>query len=134
MLQASCSCGQLSLSVTGNPSRVSVCHCHACQKRTGSAFGVQARFPNDCVTVKGHSKTYQRMGDSGSTIRHFFCPECGNTLWFTLDAMADVIAIPLGNFSEQVPNIDELFAPTVAVYQTRCHQWVTLKGISEIYD
>lgn len=45
MQTASCNCGQLSLSVSGDPIRVSVCHCNACQKRTGSAFGVQARYP-----------------------------------------------------------------------------------------
>ena len=40
---ASCSCGQLHLTCEGEPVRISVCHCLACQQRTGSAFGVQAR-------------------------------------------------------------------------------------------
>ena len=30
--------GQLTASCTGEPVRVSVCHCLDCQKRTGSAF------------------------------------------------------------------------------------------------
>lgn len=42
---ASCSCGQLQIEVQGEPVRVSVCHCLACQRRTGSLFGEQARFP-----------------------------------------------------------------------------------------
>jgi hypothetical protein len=29
--------------------RVSICHCFACQKRTGSAFGYQARFPREQI-------------------------------------------------------------------------------------
>jgi hypothetical protein len=41
---ACCSCGQLQVTTTGEPVRISVCHCLACQRRTGSAFGVQARF------------------------------------------------------------------------------------------
>jgi hypothetical protein len=41
---ASCSCGQLTVVTAGDPIRVSVCHCLACQRRTGSVFGAQARF------------------------------------------------------------------------------------------
>ena len=42
---ARCSCGQLEAETTAEPLRVSVCHCHACQLRTGSVFGAQARSP-----------------------------------------------------------------------------------------
>ena len=40
--EAACHCGQLRLEVTGDPFAVSICHCLACQRRTGSAFGMQA--------------------------------------------------------------------------------------------
>jgi hypothetical protein len=40
---ASCSCGQLRTEVLGELIGVSVCHCYACQRRTGSVFGAQAR-------------------------------------------------------------------------------------------
>lgn len=40
--EAVCSCGQLRLIAEGEPVRVSVCHCLACQRRTGSAVGFQA--------------------------------------------------------------------------------------------
>ena len=134
MLKASCSCGQLSLTVEAEPLRVSVCHCHACQKRTGSAFGVQARFPAQSMTAKGHCKSYQRIGDAGSTISHYFCPESGNSLWFTVDSMMDVVAIPLGNFAEDTASLDDIMSPQVSVYQARCHAWLKLEGINEIYD
>jgi hypothetical protein len=48
---ASCSCGQLTAEVSGEPVRVSICHCLACQRRTGSVFGEQARFPRVDVTI-----------------------------------------------------------------------------------
>ncbi|MCG9730147.1 hypothetical protein L1D44_09815 [Shewanella sp. Isolate13] len=50
MRKASSGCGQLSLTVTAKPLRVSACYCCGCQKRTGSAFGAQARFPSRSVT------------------------------------------------------------------------------------
>ena len=48
---AACSCGQLRVATEGDPVRISICHCHACQKRTGSAFGYQARWPRDQVEI-----------------------------------------------------------------------------------
>ncbi len=44
---ASCSCGQLTLVARGDPIRVSMCHCLACRRRTGSTYGAQARFATD---------------------------------------------------------------------------------------
>gem|GEM_PF-2370499 len=41
---ASCTCGRLRSVCSEDPVRVSVCHCRACRQRTGSAFGVQARY------------------------------------------------------------------------------------------
>ena len=35
---AECSCGQLQVDADGDPVRISMCHCLACQRRTGSAF------------------------------------------------------------------------------------------------
>ena len=47
--EAACHCGQLRLEVSGDPFSVSICHCLACQRRTGSAFGMQAGFKADQV-------------------------------------------------------------------------------------
>ena len=35
---ASCRCGQIRIACTGEPIRVSVCHCRECKARSGSAF------------------------------------------------------------------------------------------------
>src|ERR1700722_7973744 len=37
--RAACSCGQLHLTVDGEPSRVSMCNCLECQRRTGGVIG-----------------------------------------------------------------------------------------------
>ena len=41
---AACVCGQLSIEVRGEPRGVGVCHCLACQRRTGSVFAALASF------------------------------------------------------------------------------------------
>ena len=76
MRSASRSFGQLTVMTTGEPVRISVCHCLACQRRTGSAFGVQARFPRGAVTSAGRGTRYERTADSGKTVTLTFCPDC----------------------------------------------------------
>ncbi|WP_343227507.1 GFA family protein [Rhodanobacter sp. DHB23] len=115
---ASCSCGQLQARVSGAPVRVSVCHCLACQRRTGSVFGAQARFPRAAVTIVGTCTEYVRVGDEGSRATFAFCPRCGATVYYAGDD-AETIAIPVGAFA------DPAFpAPTVSVYEERMHPWV----------
>lgn len=116
---ASCSCGQLTAQVVGDPVRVSICHCLACQRRTGSVFGEQARFPLVNVTVAGESTEYVRVGDEGSRIRFHFCPRCGATVYYALEGLDEFLAIPVGAFAD--PGFP---APGVSVYEDRKHGWV----------
>lgn len=118
---AACSCGQLRLTARGEPVRISVCHCLACQRRTGGVFGVQARFPVERVEVTGRSREYRRTADSGNTITSCFCPECGATLLLKLDIEPQLIGVPVGAFADP-----DFPAPPASIYETHRHPWVTL--------
>jgi hypothetical protein len=118
---ASCSCGQLQVEVQGEPLRVSVCHCLACQKRTGSVFGQQARFDRSGFKVSGAATEYVRVGDEGATYRFRFCPQCGATVYYTQEGREDMVAVPVGAFAD--PGFP---SPSVSVYQRRKHSWVQL--------
>jgi hypothetical protein len=117
--QASCSCGQLRLSCRGEPVRVSICHCLECQKRTGSAFGYQARFPKNHVTIEGEAKEFERLGDSGQELTFRFCPFCGSTVYWTLASQPELIAVAVGAFAD--PHYP---VPRFSVYERRRHHWV----------
>ena len=116
---ASCSCGQLQVRVTGEPLRVSVCHCLACQRRTGSVFAVQARFAKGGVSISGTSTEFVRTGDEGTSATFRFCPKCGATVYYTMSAVEDAVAIPVGAFAD--PSFP---APSFSVYEERMHGWV----------
>jgi hypothetical protein len=117
--RASCSCGALALVATGEPVRISVCHCLACQQRTGSAFGVQARFPRGQVSTSGAAHTYERISDEGEARVYSFCPTCGATVWYVLPAVPGIVAVPVGAFADQA-----FPEPTREVYEHRRHAWV----------
>ena len=125
---ASCSCGRLSADVEGDPIRVSVCHCLACQRRTGSVFGAQARFARSRVTLRGTGTDLVRVGDEGSTITFTFCPQCGATVYYTMAGHDDMIAIPVGAFAD--PHFP---GPGISVYEERMHRWVVMpQGIDHM--
>jgi hypothetical protein len=119
--EASCSCGQLRVQTDAEPVRISVCHCLACKRRTGSAFGWQAWFPRERVTIAGRSTEYTRISDDGGGRTYSFCPECGATVHYRLDEAPERIAVPVGAFA------DPAFPPPrVSVWESRRHDWVTL--------
>jgi hypothetical protein len=118
---AACSCGQLRLRALGDPVRVSACHCLACQRRTGSAFGLQARFPRERVQISGRAREFVRISDAGETRTFSFCGECGATVYYVLGSAPDVVAVPVGAFAD--PSFP---APAFSVWESRKHSWVTL--------
>ena len=126
---ASCSCGQLGLTVSEEPLRVAVCHCLACQRRTGSVFGVQARFRRAATETSGKSSRYVRNGDEGGQATFHFCPRCGATVYYELDAYPDDVAVPVGAFAD--PGFPP---PVVSLYETRMHHWVGLPAGIERED
>jgi hypothetical protein len=126
---ASCSCGQLSLTAEGDPTRVSLCHCLACQRRTGSVFGAQARFPREAVAISGRSTEFARVGDEGHTARFHFCPTCGATVYYAFDDLPEIVAVPVGAFAD--PSFP---APRVSVYEARRHGWVVVPEDAERWE
>ncbi len=118
---AACSCEQLRVTAEGDPVRVSVCHCLACQRRTGSVFGVQARFPAERVRIEGTHRDYVRISDEGEERSFAFCPECGATVFYRLPSLPGFVAVPVGAFAD--PSFPE---PTVSIWEERRHAWAGL--------
>ena len=117
---ASCSCGQLRIQVEGEPRGVGVCHCLACQQRTGSVFAALASFSAP-FKVFGTATEYVRVGDQGAKFRFRFCPVCGTNLFHTEDGVAGSVGVAVGAFAD--PTFP---APQVSVYDCRRHAWVQL--------
>ncbi|MGH6889915.1 MAG: GFA family protein [Rhizomicrobium sp.] len=120
---ASCGCGQLRLTCEGEPVRISICHCLECQKRTGSAFGTQARFSREGVTSEGRATQWTRRGDSGERAIFNFCPVCASTVYWELAGAPGFIAVAVGMFAD--PGFPP---PHVSVYEERQHHRALAAG------
>jgi hypothetical protein len=126
---ASCACGQLTVTTKGpDPERRSLCNCHLCQKQTGSVIGVQARFPSEEVTIKGKSNSWKFPGKDGKTVTgrtcadggvtFHFCPICGSTVYYLIDADKDHIGVKVGAFAD--PTFP---APIIAGFEEYQFPW-----------
>jgi hypothetical protein len=121
--EAACHCGQLRLEVDGDPFVVSLCHCLACQRRTGSAFGMQAAFRPEQVTVVGRYSDYSRISDEADRKEHVFhfCPECGSSVFYGEPTEEGLVVVSVGSFAD--PSFPP---PTESGYESRRHPWVRL--------
>ena len=122
-ITARCQCGQLSVECHGEPVRVSVCHCHDCQRRSGSVFAAQIRFPTENTRVTGEYRSWTRVADTGNKAFHHFCPICASTLFYVLEREPEVRAIAMGAFAGT-----DLPAPAFSVYEERKPPWVEIVG------
>lgn len=48
------------------------------------------------ISFTGTPKTYDTIGDSGKVNKHFFCPDCGSSLYTELELMPDVTCVKAG--------------------------------------
>lgn len=117
----SCACGQLQVTCCGEPRLVSVCHCLACQRRTGSTYGVAVFFMKEDLRTEGRTNTYRRSSDSGHPITFRFCPDCGSTVFWEPERKPDMVAVAVGAFA------DPAFPPpTKSAWEEYRHPWVEL--------
>lgn len=118
---ASCACGNLTVTVAGEPADVYLCSCAACQKRSGGVFTYAALYPEGSVTVAGDCKTWAQAGDSGRLIETSFCPKCGVTVFFHAQGLPGLIGVPVGCFAAP-----EFTKPSRLYWASRKHAWLDL--------
>lgn len=117
--RAHCQCGRLSIEANADPDFVIACNCKACQRRTGAAFGTALYFRKSVLTLSGEAKGWSRKAESGREVETFFCPECGTSLYWTLEFRPDHMGVAYGAFETPVPDPDR------AIWLKEKHGWVS---------
>ena len=116
---ARCCCEACEIVVEGEPALNAICHCDNCKRRTGSAFGWSAYFPDDMVRVRGELRRYEVRTVPAE---RFFCAACGTTLyWKTVGFMVGHTGVAGGCFT-QTP----LPEPNITASNDKRCAWVGL--------
>ena len=130
-----CVCGAVRYKAEGTPTRVTICHCTWCQRRTGTAFGTELVFNDGQVEFSGATPTrYRHVSDeSGRWLDVEFCPTCGSNLGFTLEAAPGIRALPAGTFDDPgFISPDRL--TTRQVFTRSRRSWADVTPLVETYE
>ena len=118
---AQCHCGSLRATTSDEPLVVALCHCQACQRRTGTVASSVAAFEKAQVTIEGDTKVFDRIAQSGRKVRFYFCPDCGTSLYWEADGRPGLYILAVGAFAD--PNFP---APSVSIFEETKHTWLQL--------
>lgn len=130
-----CVCGAVRFETVEEPLRITVCHCKWCQRRTGSAFGIEVVFDANGVTFSGaEASAYRHVSDeSGRWLEVEFCKTCGSNLGFTLEAVPGIRTLPAGIFDD--PDWINTEAIDIRhVYARSRRDWGDLTSDVEVYE
>ena len=124
---ASCCCGQVSITVEGEPALHLVCHCNNCKQRTGSAFGVSAYFADAQVKSKqGETSVYRIDNDATQQQRHF-CKTCGTTVYWKINRFPNIPHIDqMTGVAAGCFVVDPLPEPALSAAHDQKCRWVEL--------
>lgn len=127
---AVCSCGQLSVSVEGDPLYHGICSCFECQKVSGSAYTYSGYWPKSALKeITGESKCWRRTSDSGRWLDQYFCPTCSSAVYSYVEYDPDVINVAIGNFAD--PSFPP---PTYALWNECKLPWVEIPKNCKIFQ
>lgn len=125
---ATCACGALRATTTGEPLRVYACSCLDCQKGSGSVFTYTAWFAASAVRLEGEYRSWRRGSEFGRWNESSFCPVCGTSLVTRGEGCPGEIGIAVGCF------VDASFQrPAWLFWSSRRHHWLDLPaGIDRV--
>ena len=124
-LEGGCSCGSVRFKLNRGPLWTNICHCEACRKRTGSAFGFSVVVEAVAVAeFSGDTKTFTRKGGSGKHVHYEFCPRCGTTLRWHVELLAGQQVFAGGAFDDptQFEVMGEMYADQALTWSRIGHE------------
>ncbi len=114
----SCACGAITYTITGTPKTMVQCHCHDCQKATGTGHVSLAFFAKEDVNISGPTTGYTTTTDSGNQSTRYFCPTCGSRVYGLNSGRPGTITLPVGCMDDH-----GWFSPNAVVYTKYRNDW-----------
>ena len=133
-LTGGCFCGAVRYRLTDRPMFVHCCHCRECQRRTGSAFVVNALIETSCVELTQGAPVQKRIPSTSGRPQDLFCCEaCATPLWSDYGARGWLRFV-------RVSSLDDPTAvtPDIHIYTRTRLPWVRIPdgalAVDEYYD
>lgn len=95
-----CLCGAVRYALTGPPLLAYACHCHDCQKRSGSAFSLTLVIHRSELAVTGTPRVFTRRTRSGRVIEQAACGACRADVFAHAPAAPDYASLLAGTLDD----------------------------------
>jgi hypothetical protein len=125
-LAGGCVCGKVRYALTGAPLLAYACHCHACQKRTGSAFSLAVVVRRADLELSGHT-ALQPYATANGDQAHGVCPDCGARVWGYALAAPDYASIRGGTFDDA-----SWIVPIAQTWVESAIPWAVIPGVRNV--
>ena len=100
-LEGGCFCGAVRYRLTSPPMFVNCCHCHDCQRQTGSAFVINAIIETARIEqLVGEPVPVRVPTDSGRPHDIYRCPKCQIALWSDYGGRPAIRFVRVGTLDE----------------------------------
>ncbi|MBI3247043.1 MAG: GFA family protein [Deltaproteobacteria bacterium] len=114
-----CACGAIRYECTAEPLYMGNCHCRDCQRATGSAyFPAVGMAATAFRLMTGAPEVYEKLADSGHTMRRMFCVQCGSPVFLTNSARSNLVVLYAGSVDDP-----SWVRPTRDIYTASAQPW-----------
>lgn len=121
--EGGCDCGKVRYRLNAEPMMINVCHCRACQRQTGSAFGVNLLIEAEHVELLGNEPVAREVpSGSGKGQAIHYCAACGSSVWSVYHAAGDGVRFVRGGTLDD----PTLTVPSAHIWTESKAPWVVI--------
>ncbi len=119
--EGGCHCGAVRYTCTKEPEVTFYCHCHDCQRTTGSPFSMELMIDRPSFEIHGPLESYVVTGDSGKPVTRCFCSACGSGIYLDCEADPEHIFLKVGSLDDA-----SWVTPQAHIYTGAKQPWVRI--------
>ena len=129
-LEGGCACGGVRYRLNSAPMFVHCCHCHDCQRQTGSAFVINALIETTRITLlQGEPAPVVVPTDSRRRHDVYRCQTCQTALWSDYGGRPGLRFVRVGTLDDP-----SALPPDVHVYTRSKLPWIELPAGVPAFD
>jgi len=120
-IQGGCLCRAVRFESTADPMITRICWCRVCQYFAAGSATVNVFFPTDTFTVRGDTRAYRSIADSGNVVIRRFCGECGTPLITQAEVRPHLIGVRAGALDDP-----DLVQPAMSIWTASAPRWACI--------
>ena len=122
-----CVCGRVRYRLNAAPLLAYACHCHDCQKRSGSAFGLTVVVRTADVAMDGALEVVVLPTPSGRNVEQHLCATCRCRIYAQAAEARDFLSLRAGSLDQT-----DWIVPVVQTWTQSALPWALIPGVRHL--